>query len=83
MFVRFLFVFDLLLFHLVPAEKELSSWLSVNSDLMDEPNRNRIESESGKESKRDINISVKVIEQNTSESFACMCETHFDKTFVQ
>ena len=37
------------------------------------------EKESGKEAKRDINISVRVSEQNTSQSFACMCETHFDK----
>ena len=28
-------------------------------------------------------ISTRVIQQNTSQSFTCMCETHFDKSFVQ
>ena len=33
----------------------------TDRDLTDKPNRNRIESESGKESKEDINISAVVI----------------------
>ena len=57
----------------------------INRDLTDKPNRNRnrIESESVRESKRDINIYVRVMEQNMSKSFACMCETQFDKNCVQ
>ena len=42
--------------------------LTANRDLTDKHNRNRIESESGKESKRDINISVRVIEQDTFQT---------------
>ena len=46
-------------------------------------NRNQIKSELGKETKKDISIFVWVIEQNTFQSFACICETQFNKQFVQ
>ena len=38
-----------------------------------------MESESGKDSKENINMSVRVTEKYMSQSSACMCETQFNK----